>query len=62
MYQCSVEDYHSIVEKSYKAFIEWRKVPAPLRGELVRKMANALREKKDALGSLVTLEMGKIKQ
>ncbi len=33
-----------------------------MRGELVRKMANALREKKDALGSLVTLEMGKIKQ
>ncbi|MFC1785187.1 aldehyde dehydrogenase family protein [Candidatus Neomarinimicrobiota bacterium] len=62
VYQCSEEDYHSIVEKSYTAFIEWRKVPAPLRGELVRKMANALREKKDALGSLVTLEMGKIKQ
>ncbi|MFC1759907.1 aldehyde dehydrogenase family protein [Candidatus Neomarinimicrobiota bacterium] len=62
VYQCSVEDYDAIVEKSYKAFIEWRKVPAPLRGELVRKMANALREKKDALGSLVTLEMGKIKQ
>ncbi|MCJ7802809.1 MAG: aldehyde dehydrogenase family protein, partial [Candidatus Marinimicrobia bacterium] len=62
VYQCSVEDYHAIVEKSYKAFIEWRKVPAPFRGELVRQMANALRDKKDALGSLVTLEMGKIKQ
>lgn len=62
VYQCSVDDYQSVVEKSYKAYKEWIKVPAPLRGELVRKMANALREKKDALGSLVTLEMGKIKQ
>lgn len=62
VYQCSVDDYHSVVEKSYQAYKEWIKVPAPLRGELVRKMANALREKKDALGSLVTLEMGKIKQ
>jgi len=62
VYQCSVEDYQSVVEKSYEAFKEWRKVPAPIRGELVRQMGNALREKKDALGSLVTLEMGKIKQ
>ena len=62
VHQCSVDDFKSIVEKSHQAFKEWRKVPAPLRGELVRKMANALREKKDALGSLVTLEMGKIKQ
>lgn len=62
VYQCSVADYNSIVEKSYEAFKEWRKVPAPVRGELVRQMGNALREKKDLLGSLVTLEMGKIKQ
>ena len=62
VYQSSVDDYQSVVEKSYKAYKEWIKVPAPLRGELVRKMANALRTKKDALGSLVTLEMGKIKQ
>ena len=62
VYQCSVDDYNSIVEKSYEAFKEWRKVPAPVRGELVRQMGLALREKKDALGSLVTLEMGKIKQ
>lgn len=62
VYQCSSEDYNSVVEKSYAAFKEWRKVPAPIRGELVRQMGNALREKKDLLGSLVTLEMGKIKQ
>lgn len=62
VYQCSVDDYNSIVEKSYETFTEWRKVPAPIRGELVRQMGNALRKKKDLLGSLVTLEMGKIKQ
>ena len=62
VYQCSLDDYKSVSEKSYEAFKEWRKVPAPLRGQLVREMANALREKKDALGSLVSLEMGKIKQ
>ncbi|NOZ74817.1 MAG: aldehyde dehydrogenase family protein [FCB group bacterium] len=58
---CSADDYERIMEASHRAFLEWRKVPAPLRGQLVREMGNALREKKDALGSLVTLEMGKIK-
>ena len=62
VYQCSLDDYKSVAEKSFKAFKKWRKVPAPERGQLVREMANVLREKKDALGSLVTLEMGKIKQ
>ncbi|MEE8341769.1 MAG: aldehyde dehydrogenase family protein, partial [Candidatus Neomarinimicrobiota bacterium] len=42
VYQCSVDDYHSIVKKSYEAFKEWIRVPAPLRGELIRKMANVL--------------------
>ena len=59
--KCSEADYESIVHQSVTAFEEWRMIPAPKRGELVRLMANALREKKDALGSLVTLEMGKIK-
>ena len=40
---------------------EWRKLPAPVRGDAVRLIGNALRDNKDALGSLVTLEMGKIK-
>ena len=44
------------------AYKEWRKIPAPLRGQLVREMAGALRDYKDPLGSLVSLEMGKIKQ
>ncbi len=62
VYQCSKDDYHELVKKSNVAFKDWRKVPAPIRGELVRQMGEALREKKDALGSLVSMEMGKIKQ
>lgn len=62
VYQCGVEDYEKVMAESEAAFEEWRQVPAPVRGELVRKMGEALREKKDALGSLVALEMGKIKQ
>ena len=61
VFQCSENDYDRIIEESKVAFEEWRMVPAPIRGELVRKMGNALRENKDLLGSLVALEMGKIK-
>ncbi|MCH7614103.1 MAG: aldehyde dehydrogenase family protein, partial [Candidatus Marinimicrobia bacterium] len=62
VYQASVDDYENVIAASEKAFKDWKKVPAPIRGQLVREMADALREKKDALGSLVSLEMGKIKQ
>ena len=62
VYNCSQEEYVRIVKKSHESFIEWRKVPAPERGQFIRTMGNALRDNKDALGSLVSLEMGKIKQ
>ena len=62
VFESTVEDYNAIVNKSVEAYSEWRKVPAPLRGQLVREMAGALRDYKDQLGSLVALEMGKIKQ
>jgi len=58
--QASEADYDRMMEASTKAFVEWRKVPAPHRGEIVRQIAMALREKKEALGRLVCLEMGKI--
>ena len=58
---CSAKDYAALMEKSQRAFLEWRKVPAPKRGEVVRLIGEALRTKKDALGSLVSLEVGKIK-
>lgn len=52
-------DYQKIIEKAQKAFVEWRKVPAPQRGEVIRQYGQVLRENKQALGELVTLEMGK---
>ncbi|MEE4161107.1 MAG: aldehyde dehydrogenase family protein [Woeseiaceae bacterium] len=55
------EEYDVVVRAAREASREWRKVPAPVRGEAVRRIANALREHKDALGSLVALENGKIK-
>ena len=54
-------EYDRIVDRAHAAFLEWRKVPAPKRGEVVRQLGNRLREKKTELGALVTLEMGKIK-
>ncbi|NVJ51926.1 MAG: aldehyde dehydrogenase family protein [Gammaproteobacteria bacterium] len=61
VYAASAQDYETIIAKAEEAFAEWRMVPAPLRGEVVRQIGNALRDHKDALGSLVSMEMGKIK-
>ena len=58
---CSADDYEHIMRESMAAFQQWRLVPAPKRGELVRLLGVALRERKDLLGSLVSLEVGKIK-
>ena len=57
----SQADYDTIVERAQAAFQVWRTTPAPRRGEAVRLCADALREHKDQLGSLVALEMGKSK-
>ncbi|MEO0421890.1 MAG: aldehyde dehydrogenase family protein [Pseudomonadota bacterium] len=57
----SAADYERIIASSRAAFETWRRTPAPARGEAVRLCGEALREHKDALGSLVALEMGKIK-
>ncbi len=48
-----------VVVNARVAFLEWRAVPAPRRGDLVRLFGNALRENKDALARLVTIECGK---
>jgi len=55
------EDYEKIIKKSREAFKKWRMRPAPERGQIVREIADVLREYKEPLGELVTLEMGKIK-
>jgi aldehyde dehydrogenase (NAD+) len=51
--------YESVIIKAQEAFIEWRNWPAPKRGEVVRQLGDALRANKDALGKLVSYEMGK---
>ena len=61
VYSSSATDYQRVIQSARQAAAEWRKVPAPQRGEAVRLVTNALRDYKDALGSLVSLEMGKIK-
>ena len=50
------------IDAAHRAFLEWRMVPAPKRGELVRLFGDELRANKEALGRLVTLENGKILQ
>jgi len=56
----SRDDYEQVAESSVETFQRWRMLPAPKRGEYVRRLGNALRENIDALGALVTLENGKI--
>ena len=57
--QGNAEDYERVILSALKGFQEWRQVPAPKRGEVVRQFGDQLRENKDMLGKLVTLEMGK---
>lgn len=59
---CNNDDYEKVIKRSQLAFQQWRLVPAPKRGELIRQIANSLRQKKDLLGSLISREMGKSKQ
>lgn len=57
--QGNAEDYEKVVKAAMNGFDEWRRVPAPKRGEVVRQFGVELRKYKDALGRLVTIEMGK---
>ena len=60
--QATLDDYNKTVELALRAFTEWRKVPAPRRGEVVRQIGLELRKYKEPLGRLVSYEMGKIYQ
>ena len=53
------KEYKKVIKSAKKAFSTWRTMPAPQRGEIVRQYGNALRENKEALGQLVSYEMGK---
>ena len=57
----TIQEYESIIKNAQDSFLEWQKVPSPLRGDVVRRIGNALRDYKDDLGSLISLENGKIK-
>lgn len=59
VYLASEQDYERIVAQGQVAFKQWRMVPAPKRGEIVRQIGLELRKYKDALGMLVSYEMGK---
>lgn len=59
VYQGSEKDYEKIMKSMEEAFLYWRMVPAPKRGEIVRQIGLKLREYKEPLGSLVSYEMGK---
>ena len=53
-------EYDAVADRAQAAFLKWRNVPAPARGQLIRDLGNRLREFAEPLGELVTLEMGKI--
>ena len=59
--QATPEMYEKVASTAQQTYLKWREVPAPKRGELVRDLGNALREFKQPLGDLVTVEMGKIR-
>jgi aldehyde dehydrogenase (NAD+) len=59
--QVTREEFDKVAARAHDAFLGWRRLPAPKRGEVVRQVGNALREIKRPLGALVTIEMGKIR-
>ena len=54
------EEYERVIQEASEAFLRWRMLPAPKRGEIVRQVGEALRAKKDDLGRLISLEVGKV--
>ncbi len=59
VYQTTSAQMNEILTRSHNAFLIWRSVPAPKRGELIRLLGDKLREYKAQLGALVSMEMGK---
>jgi aldehyde dehydrogenase (NAD+) len=59
--QATKDTYEAVLHKATDTFKTWRTMPAPQRGQVIRDLGNAIREFKEPLGELVTLEMGKIK-
>ena len=57
---CDAQTYDLIVDRTVEAFGRWRTTPAPVRGDYIRRLGQALRDRKEDLGALITLETGKI--
>ncbi|NJE62071.1 aldehyde dehydrogenase family protein [Thermococcus sp. 21S7] len=55
-----IEDYEAVIKKAQESFCVWSEIPAPERGQIIREIGDELRQKKEALARLVTLEVGKI--
>jgi len=60
VYNGNEQDYNRCVSNALDAWKYWSDIPAPKRGEIVRQIGNALREKLEPLGKLISLEMGKL--
>ncbi|MFO0203821.1 MAG: aldehyde dehydrogenase family protein, partial [Alphaproteobacteria bacterium] len=60
--QATADDYETVINRAQEAFLQWRTVPAPKRGEVVRQIGDELRKNKEHLGRLVSYEMCKIYQ
>jgi aldehyde dehydrogenase (NAD+) len=60
LHETPAADAPAIIAAAHRAYLQWRKVPAPRRGELVRLLGEELRVAKDALGRLVSIEVGKV--
>ncbi|KAK3575760.1 hypothetical protein CHS0354_030092 [Potamilus streckersoni] len=54
-------EYKQVCANAHRAFMKWRDTPAPVRGQLIRDLGNILREYREPLGELISLEMGKIR-
>lgn len=61
VYTANKDDLAIVISTAQQAFMRWRSLPAPKRGEIIRLIAEELRAKKDLLGTLISLEVGKIK-
>ena len=59
--QITSEEYDRIATRAQEAFLKWRSVPAPVRGETIRLLGNELREHKEDLGALLTWARGKLR-
>ena len=59
--QATAKSYDQVAQAADEAFLSWRETPAPSRGQLLRDLGDLLREYKEPLGDLVSLEMGKIR-